>query len=291
MSMATPGRERKSGELRREAIAKLREAGIESAEADARVLLAFALQRDSTELLATPDLTVSPEAGIAFERLIARRLAHEPVAHLTGEKEFWSLPFFVTRDVLVPRPETETIVEAALAAFPERDRALGVLDLGTGSGAILAAVLSERPRARGTALDKSAAALAIAGRNFHRLELMQRIELIEGDWNYPFAHRFDLVVSNPPYIATNELALLSPDVRDHDPALALDGGPDGLDAYRAIVNRLSELLYAGGVAILELGYGQERAVAALAAERGLAVSGARSDLGGIPRALVIHANR
>lgn len=278
-------------ELRGEAIARLRDAGVESAEADVRVLLAFALDADAAALLASPQRIVDRGAAAAFEKLIERRRAHEPVAHLTGEKEFWSLPFFVTRDVLVPRPETETIVEAALAAFPERDRAIRVIDLGTGSGAILGAILSERPHARGVGLDKSAAALAIARRNFERLELAQRVELIEGGWDHDIARRFDLVVSNPPYIASGDLALLSPDVRDHDPALALDGGPDGLDAYRAIVNRLGELLDAGGVAILELGYGQEYAVAALAADRGLAVENARPDLAGIARALVIHANR
>lgn len=292
MSAALHGQHQTLRELRASAVQRLREAGIERAEADARILLAFALGIDAATLLASPERPVGADAAAAFESVLARRIAREPVAHIAGEKEFWSLPFAVTRDVLVPRPETETIVEAALAAFPERERAFHMLDLGTGSGALLCAILSERPHARGVGLDKSKAALDVARRNVERLELVQRAELVEGDWSYPFGDNFDLIVSNPPYIASGELALLSPDVRDHDPALALDGGLDGLDAYRAIVNRLGELLTSGGVAVLELGIGQQHAVSALVNTGGrLAVQRTMPDLSGIPRALVIHAIR
>lgn len=279
-------------DLRASAVRRLREAGVESAEADARILLAFALGIDAAALLAAPEEIIDADAAVTFENILTRRIAREPVAHITGEKEFWSLPFAVTRDVLVPRPETETIVEAALAAFPERECEFRMLDFGTGSGALLGAILSERPHARGVGLDKSKAALDVARRNVERLELAQRAELIEGDWSYRFDCTFDLIVSNPPYIVRSELALLSPDVRDHDPALALDGGPDGLDAYRAIVNRLDELLISSGVAVLELGIGQQRAVSALINTGGrLAVQRTLPDLSGIPRALVIHAIR
>lgn len=278
------------GELRSKAVLALRAAGIESAEADARLLLAHVTGLSAAQLLSAPDDEIQNDRVALLERLLARRVAREPVSRIVGAKEFWSLSFALGDETLVPRPETETVVEAALGAFPDKSRRMLVLDLGTGSGAILAAILMERPLARGVAVDRSAAALAIARNNFDALAFSDRATLICGDWAAALGGSFDLIVANPPYIATGEMALLSPEVRDHDPRLALDGGPDGLSAYRAIVNQIGELLAPGGVAVLELGIGQEQAVSALVCATGdLAPDGAaRRDLSGIPRALVIQ---
>ncbi|MGE0339034.1 MAG: peptide chain release factor N(5)-glutamine methyltransferase [Xanthobacteraceae bacterium] len=281
------------GALRREAVARLREANIEAAETDARLLICRAAGFDAAALISADTMEADEKAAAEYSRLIARRISGEPVARILGEKEFWSLRFALGADTLVPRPETETIVEAALAAIPEKDRILRVLDLGTGTGAILAALLSELPHAHGVAVDRSEAALRIARENLCNLSLGGRVSYLCGDWASALAGTFDLIVSNPPYIATNELALLSPEVREHDPRLALEAGADGLDAYRAILPQLRERLGIEGTAVLELGQGQEAEVAALAmATGGLRVAGpARPDLAGIPRALVIHVKR
>jgi release factor glutamine methyltransferase len=281
------------GALRREAAARLREANIEAAETDARLLICRAAGFDAAALISADTMEADEKAAAEYSRLIARRISGEPVARILGEKEFWSLRFALGADTLVPRPETETIVEAALAAIPGKDRILRVLDLGTGTGAILAALLSELPHAHGVAVDRSEAALRIARENLCNLSLSGRVSYLCGDWASTLAGTFDLIVSNPPYIATNELALLSPEVREHDPRLALEAGADGLDAYRAILPQLRERLGIEGTAVLELGQGQEAEVAALAmATGGLRVVGpARPDLAGIPRALVIHVKR
>lgn len=281
------------GALRRDAVLRLREAGIENPEADARLLLCHAAGFDAAKLIAFENDEANVAAIGAFEHLLARRISGEPVARMTGRKEFWSLSFALNADTLVPRPETETLVEAALAEFPEREAKLRVLDLGTGTGALLAAILSERPHAVGVAVDRSEHALRIARDNLDRLGLANRAQFICGDWTAALGTRFDLIVSNPPYIAADEVALLSPEVRDHDPRLALDGGADGLDAYRSIVNRLPAHLTAGGVAVLELGQSQEPAVTDIVRRTGSIEvrTPARKDLSGIPRALVIHAKR
>jgi release factor glutamine methyltransferase len=281
------------GDLRREAVQRLRESGIETAEADARVLLAHVSGLDAAQLIAADREAADEAVIVKLESAVLRRINGEPVARITGVKEFWSLSFALADTTLVPRPETETIVEAALENIGDKQRAMNVLDLGTGTGAILAALLSELPNAFGVAIDKSEAALGVARANLERLSLHHRVTYLCGDWASALRGTFDLIVSNPPYVATAELALLSPEVRDHDPSLALDGGMDGLDAYRAIVNQIEERLAANGVAVLELGLGQEADVASLVrASQRLAVDGpARRDLAGISRALVIHAKR
>jgi release factor glutamine methyltransferase len=277
------------GMLRRAIAARLRDAGIESAELDARVLLAHALGRNASKLIASSDERVPSESVERVDQLVRRRLAGEPVARILGYREFWSREFTLGPDTLVPRPESETVVEAALAAVPDRDAELRVLDLGVGSGALLAAILLERPRATGVGIDRKAGALAVARANLAVLGLSARASLLCGDWTAALGARFDLVVANPPYIATAELAQLALEVRENDPIFALDGGPDGLAAYRAIVADLSRVLTPGGAAVLELGQGQEAAVAALANARGLVVSGAaRRDLAGLSRALVLR---
>lgn len=276
-------------ELRLEAVARLQAAKIETPEADARILLRLALGMDDAALVAASRTPVSEQQQIRFERLIARRIAREPVARIAGYKEFWSRSFKLNADTLVPRPETETLVEAALAIFPERDAPLRVLDLGTGSGILLAAILSERPQASGAGIDRSESALAIARENLKALGLAGRAQLVCGDWGAASGQTFDLVIANPPYIRSKEISALALEVREHDPHLALDGGADGLDAYRKIIAELPHLLSRNGAAVLELGIGQEPLAAGLARAQGLFVGGpGRCDLGGVPRALILY---
>lgn len=273
--------------LRRELAAALAEAGIADADRDARLLLAEALSCAPGDLLLRADAPVPEAEARAARAFAARRAAGEPVARIRGRREFWSLDFLLSPDTLVPRPDTETLVEAALAACPERDAPLRILDLGTGTGAILAALLAERPRAFGLGVDRSEGAARTAWDNLVRNGLGGRAQVMVGDWGAALAGRFDLVVSNPPYITSAEMTELPVEVRRYDPRLALEAGADGLDAYRVITAGLPRLLAPGAVAVLELGAGQEAAVAGLARNAGLLIDGpARRDLAGTPRALV-----
>jgi release factor glutamine methyltransferase len=277
------------GTLRRSIVERLRNAGIDSAELDARVLLVHALGIEPPTLMTDFEEHVSAEMLERVELLVRRRLAREPVARILGRKEFWSRNFVLGPDTLVPRPETETVVEAALAAFPDRNGEFRVLDLGVGSGVLLAAILLERPRAYGIGIDRDANALTTVHANLEAFGLSGRAGLLCGDWATPLRARFDLVVANPPYVRTRELGRLPLEVRNYDPIFALDGGEQGLSAYRAIICDLPRILGPRAVAILELGQGQEDAVAALAQEHRLVVDGpARPDLSGVPRALVLH---
>ena len=265
-----------------------RNADIEAPEADARLLLGHTLRLDRTQLVLQDDRILETREVDAVSALAARRLKHEPVARIFGRKEFWNLTLIVTPAVLVPRPETETVVEAALDAAVHdalQMERLRILDIGTGSGALLLALLSELPNAVGTGTDISTAALAVARDNAERNNLANRCVFVACDIATGLKGPFDLIVSNPPYIAHGDIASLAPDVRDYDPALALDGGDDGLNAYRAIAAQAPGLLAAGGKMIVELGIGQEVAVRALFTKAGLTVAPAQDDLGGIPRAL------
>lgn len=274
-------------DLAREIAASFAAVGLETPEREARALLRAGLGLSDVDLLARADAAV-PEAGAhRIRALAARRAAGEPLARLVGRREFWSLDFALAPETLVPRPETETLVEAALAVFPDRAAPLAILDLGTGSGALLAALLSEYPAAFGIGVDLSPGAARQARANLESLGLGRRAAILVGAWADALVGRFDLVVSNPPYIPTMDIAALDREVREHDPLLALDGGPKGLDAYRAIAHALPGLLRPGGRAVLELGIGQEGDVAALLTAAGLAPDGpARRDLAGIARAIV-----
>jgi release factor glutamine methyltransferase len=275
-------------EAQRLMVQTFRLAGIDEPDADARLLLGHALRLDRSQLFSQSDRLLDAREISAIDALAARRLKHEPVSRIFGRKEFWSLSLAVSGDVLVPRPETETVVEAALD-LADRDssrlKQLRILDIGTGTGALALALLSELDNATGIATDISPHALAVARGNADRLGLSARCDFILCNVAEGVSGRFDLIVSNPPYIAHSEIAGLQPEVRDYDPALALDGGIDGLDCYRAIAAQAQQLLARGGWLIVELGAGQEDAVRSLFAAAGLDVNPARADLAGIPRAL------
>jgi release factor glutamine methyltransferase len=276
----------------RHALAEMfRQAGIDSADADARLLIAHALGLDRAALMTNGARPLSAVEAKAIDVLAARRLKREPVSRIFGHKEFWTLSLVVTPDVLVPRPETETVVEAALdMLLPKKQEKLRILDIGTGSGALLLALLSEMPNATGIGTDISAAALEIARTNAERNALTARCTFVARNIADGLQGTFDLIVSNPPYIAHGEIAALAPEVRDYDPSVALDGGTDGLDGYRAIATQVCPLLAQGGRLIVELGAGQEPAVRALFTKAGLNVAAVKEDLAGIPRALSATAS-
>ena len=275
------------GEALRRMTEAFRLAGIDEAQADARILIGQALHLDRAQLIAQDERILEPREINALSALAARRLKREPVARILGRKEFWSLSLAVTPDVLVPRPETETVVELALDALGTlKLEKLRLLDIGTGSGALLLALLSELPNATGTATDLSAAALRVARANAERLGFIGRCAFVACDVAAGVVGRFDLIVANPPYVARGDITTLAPEVRDYDPLLALDGGHDGLSAYRAIAAEAPRLLAPGGCLIVELGAGQEPSVRRLFTNAGLNVGNARNDLAGIPRALL-----
>ena len=267
----------------------LRAAAIEAPRMEARLLLSHVLDCRAEDLLRDPRAAVPLAQAQRFAGLVQRRVQHEPTAFLLGWQEFWSLRFAVSPATLIPRADSETLVEAVLAALPERAAPLRVLDLGTGTGCLLLAVLSEYPNATGVGLDLNPAAAALAAGNARALGLADRAAFLAADWAAPLAGRFDLVLSNPPYIEAAAIPGLMPEVVAHEPARALDGGADGLVAYRAILAELPRLLRPGGVAVLELGAGQGPAVKALAAGAGLETLALRPDLGGIDRAIVVSA--
>ncbi len=265
---------------------RLAAAGIETARGDAWLLLAAATGRERASLMAAGADEIGAAAQARLEELVRRRSAREPMAYILGEREFWSLAFQVTPAVLIPRPESETVVEAALAQIEDRRARLRVLDLGTGSGCLLLALLSELPAATGLGVDLSAGALALARANAGRLGLAGRARFEQRSWGAGLDGVFDLIVANPPYVGADELAGLEPEVREHEPQIALIAGPDGLCAYRALIPDCARLLAEGGAVALEIGQGQGDAVAALLVRHGLAVVGRRPDLAGIPRCLV-----
>jgi release factor glutamine methyltransferase len=267
---------------------QLRSAGIETPELDARILIGHALGLHHAALAAAGADLLDAAKRDAIAALARRRLAREPVARIVGIKEFWSLPLAVDPATLVPRPETETVVEAALAALDAdnaRKQNLRIADLGTGTGALLLALLAELPHAFGVGTDISPGALSVARANARRLGFVHA-HFVACDLASAIDGPFDLVVSNPPYVASGAIATLAADVRDFDPRIALDGGPDGLACYRAIASCVPAILKPGGVLVVELGAGQSRAVTALLLAAGLAPLPARNDLNGVPRALI-----
>jgi release factor glutamine methyltransferase len=258
-------------------------AGIETAALDARLLLQHATGLDHGALAAADRRSATPEEAAAFAALISARERRVPIAYLVGEKEFWGRAFAVAPAVLVPRPETEHLVAAALAQI-DRGEGARVLDLGTGSGAILVSILAERAHAFGIGVDRSFEALAIARQNAARHNVDQRAAFLAGDWANAINGTFDIVVSNPPYLTSGEVDAAQGELHA-EPRAALDGGGDGLAAYRAIVAALCDLLAPGGLALLELGAGQAGAVKSLCELRGLKKVEFESDFAGHARVL------
>lgn len=242
---------------------RLKDAGIDQPSIDARLMLEVAAGVTRTEIVTDPYRELSEQQVATLDEYLARRARREPVSHIIGRKGFWKILLQVNKDVLTPRPETEVIVDEVLKAFPEQ-MPFSMLDLGVGSGTILLAVLAERPAARGLGIDASSEALAVARDNAANLDLNNRAAFLHGDWTAGLSDAsFDLVVSNPPYIPTAVIDTLEPEVRDHEPRLALDGGPDGLDAYRLLAPEILRVLKPGGLFAVEIGYDQSKAVEAL----------------------------
>ncbi len=268
--------------------------GIETPELDARILVGHALGLDHAGLASASHRALTAEERAAISALADRRLAHEPVARILGVKEFWGLEFRLTPSTLVPRPETETVVETALKALDAqgpRTRPLRITDLGTGSGALLLALLSELPNSTGIGTDVSLGALQSARDNAKRLGLAPRAHFALCDFAAALSGPLDVIVSNPPYIASGEIGGLAPEVRDNDPLLALDGGPDGLAAYRAIAADTRRILARDGILVLELGAGQAAAVTTVLLGGGMESEPPANDLSGHPRALLARQSR
>ncbi|MBU1374819.1 MAG: peptide chain release factor N(5)-glutamine methyltransferase [Alphaproteobacteria bacterium] len=247
---------------------RLEAAGITGPVIDARLLVEAAAEVTRVEIVTDPHRELTPAQEATLDDYLTRRANREPVSHILGRKGFWKIMLSVTKDVLTPRPDTETVVEFSLRDFPET-APWRILDLGVGSGAILLALLAERPAAKGLGIDVSEEALAVARDNAASLGLANRVALLRGDWTAGLeGDGFDLVVSNPPYIANHVIETLEPEVRDHEPRLALEGGADGLDHYRILAPEILRVLKPGGRFAVEIGYDQKDAVEALFKEAG-----------------------
>ena len=265
--------------------------GFETAALDAKLLAGHALGLDALALATRENDPVAPEAAALLADFIQRRMGGESVARIIGEKEFYGLPFQLGPATLEPRPDTELLVDLAIAALPAGGR---LLDLGTGTGCIPIAILANRPDARAVATDLNPEALSIARLNAERHGVLWRLDLSQGDWFGALAApgqggaRFDLIVSNPPYISSAVIETLAPEVKQFDPRLALDGGPDGLAPYRIIAAESGQFLAPGGQVLVEIGYDQGAAVAGLFAAAGFVDIAVHKDLNGLERVICAH---
>jgi release factor glutamine methyltransferase len=270
-----------------------RAAGIDDPQADARILAAHALGLTRAQIISRGGRKLDQSESNVIAACAARRLVREPVSRILGTREFWGLELTIDSSVLDPRPDTETVVEAALDWIATRhlkNEKLRILDVGVGSGALLLALLSELPAAYGVATDKSTAALKLARGNARRLGFAERCTFVTCNFANALRGPFDLIVSNPPYISSGEIPGLAPEVRDHDPLIALDGGADGLTAYRAIASDALHLLAPRGRLVVELGQGQAESVSAIVRAAGLSIeTPIQRDLGGVNRALCAAA--
>jgi release factor glutamine methyltransferase len=276
-----------------EAIARLadsfRRCGIEDPRREARLTVGAACGVSGAAMIAEPEQPLGAAAG-KLTNFAARRAAGEPLSRIVGSREFWGLALTISPDVLDPRPETETLVEAAVALFRDRRMdALRILDLGVGSGALLCALLAEFANARGLGVDISAPAARMARGNIELCGLTRRAQIRVADWTDDLVGPFDLIVSNPPYVRSADIEGLSREVRDFDPRLALDGGSDGLDAYRAMVPKSAPLLAGGGWLLLEIGAGQAADVVAIATRAGFAECAVHRDIAGLGRVVAARS--
>lgn len=275
----------------RTAAARLRVNGVDQAQLDARLLLLAVTGLSNEDIIRDPDTELSPEHVDAYEAMILRRAAREPVSRIIGRRAFWSLDFEITPETLDPRPDSETLISAVLPMIKDRGRVLRILDIGAGSGCLLLALLSELPGAYGTGLDISPGALDVARRNAMLLGLSGRAQFVfcdvrSPDWERLAGGPFDIVIANPPYIRNDAIAALAPEVTLFDPHVALAGGEDGLDFYRMITISLAQLLCPGGLVIFEAGAGQATDVQMLLRKAGLTALDAHYDLGGVARAVM-----
>ncbi|MEC8165312.1 MAG: peptide chain release factor N(5)-glutamine methyltransferase [Pseudomonadota bacterium] len=266
------------------ATSRLKAAGIDGPRREARLLLAHTFGKSVEWLVAHDDERI--ETLAPFENAVRRREAREPLSHILGEREFWSLRFQVNASVLDPRPDSETLVAAVLARYSEPDTVVKIADLGTGSGCLLLSILSERPGAEGVGVDISESALSIARENAQRFGLAVRANFIQSDWASRLDGTFDIVVSNPPYIPTAAIDDLAPEVARFEPRGALDGGADGLDAYRHIAAVSPQILKPNGLVALEIGQGQDASVTRILRDGGIRIVGLEKDLAGIPRCVL-----
>ncbi len=263
---------------------------IETASLDARLLLAHALGVSREQLLFRLDAAITREQAAAYDDLIARRAQRQPVSQLLGRREFWGREFIVTGDTLDPRPDSEAMIETILAQRPDRSVPLRILDLGTGTGCLMLSLLGEYPEARGVAVDISEEALAVARKNAERHGMADRVEFRRSRWWEHVGESFDIIAANPPYILTDVIPQLHPEVSEFEPMVALDGGTDGLVCYREIALQLADRLAPGGIAAFELGTGMQQGVCDIITSRGLQVAAVRQDLQGIPRCIVFQHN-
>lgn len=274
------------GGLLDRSVARLMAAGIAEPRREARLILALALAIEPAKVLGWPEHPVEPRLAAAAETLIARRAQGEPISRLRGKREFWSLDFALSPDTLDPRPDSETLITAALADIPDRTAPLRVVDFGTGTGCLLLALLSELPRATGLGIDIAPGAVAVAQGNAVALGLAGRVEFRIGNWDARIDGPADVILANPPYIPSSEIGRLPREVSAFDPRTALDGGPDGLSAYRALGAAIRGLLRPAGKAYIEIGAGQGLQVARVFGEAGLTVAAVCRDLAGFERCVV-----
>jgi len=272
--------------------ALLKQSRIESYVLDSRLLLTYVTDFSYEVIAGTPERCLDIAQFESYKQLVERRANREPIAHILNRREFWGLDFYVTKDTLDPRPDSETLVEAALRYFPDKTKPLRILDLGTGTGCLLLALLTEYKNAAGTGIDISLGALEVAKRNALHLGLAQRTEFILQYWGTGLTGNYDLIISNPPYIEEGVIPTLEPEVAQYEPHLALSGGVDGLDCYRALIPDIATLLADNGIAVIEFGKGQEHYVTEILATHYLRVVGYGQDLAATVRCVIAtHENK
>ena len=275
-------------DVQREMAVQLAMAGSETAMLDARLLMQHMLGCSAAELITLRDRRLTPRERGELSKLMERRKANEPMAYLTGERDFWDGTFAVNRDTLIPRPDSETLIEAVLEAMPNKQQSFKLLDLGTGTGCLPLSLLREYPMAYGTAADISEGALRMAEQNAERAEVVERMRFVKSDWFSAIEGRYQLIISNPPYIPSRDCDTLMADVKDYEPRGALDGGADGLHCYRTIAASVCDYLEKDGYFMCEIGQGQTQDVTALFKAAGLTHVTTRADLAGIERVLVFQ---
>lgn len=271
----------------RNAVLQLQRAHIETASMDARILLQHVLSVTREQLMLDHERELTHAQSTTFQRLVERRILRQPISQLTGKREFWGMSFRVSEHTLDPRPDSETLIDAIISRIPQREAALDILDLGTGTGCLMLTVLSEYPNARGTGVDICNNALAVARENARNLGMENRTAFVSSCWGEKVEGSYDIVISNPPYIPSSAIASLAPEVSQWEPKLALDGGVDGMDCYRAIASQLKRLLKPTGLCVFEIGMGQAKELEAIVQSHGLQVVGSKDDLALITRCIIV----